>query len=447
MIYSPEYTQYVVPVYPTVICGIPQNVTPVTSDSGLQCFDTMPSTENELLRLENDELRAKLARLTGENEGLRTRLDDKYISTDCHEGSKLIRSVEWFARVADFWTCLDVGKAQGLPHTLGFPLSPVLMARIDGALRLGRDGCDFSLLFGGFFRDKEQDEALMDYVLNTNLVGFLTDFYTERYSIIEDVTVRNEIVTMLVGMHLNAETNCNIKPGDMINAQQRRCNHDVSVCTDSIFIDEVIPPFNFDTKDDHIYDKNQISAEALTMIHGLSHLDMRLTGCDIAKYHVGKACRISECSILETVVNGESKYYSPIKCSGEYVICERLPNEVNGRVSVILRNCGMTPLTLVRVIDEKDDSDMYLITDSVGPSLTATMQNYSLCNARVYFNDSGLCVKASGFLNVVVGIDCCSGAFKVTNLNNRNHKQIHSHEQSNERKYNRHRHDRRFRRN
>lgn len=313
MMYSYDYNQYMIPVYPTIICGIPQNVTPVTSDSGLQTFDTMPSTENELLRLENAELRTKNAKLTSEIEALRVRLDDKYVSVDCKEGSKLIRSVEWFARVADFWTYLDTGKVQGLPHALDFPLSPVLMARIDGALRIGSDGCDFELLFRGFFKDQGHDEALINYVTNTNLEGFLSDFNNARYSCIDDQVVRSEVVTMLIGMHLNAETNCNINPGDMVNALQRRCNHDVSVCTESIFVDEIIPPVHYNAKDDHIYQKNKIDHESLALLHGLSHLDERLTGCEIAKYHVGKACRISECSIMETIVNGESKYYSPIK--------------------------------------------------------------------------------------------------------------------------------------
>lgn len=427
MYFSVDYNQCLVPmvpVYVSDVCGIPHNVTPVSSDSGLQVFDTMPGTENELLRMEVEELRVRNGRLMSEVEELRSKLSEKLVSVDCIEGSNLIKSTGWFCNVADFWTNNLSGMRQGLPHALPFPMIPALMARIDGALRVGREGCDFGLLFNNYFKEAALNEALMDYIYKTDLQRFLTDFYSMKCMSIEDPIARNEMVLVLVGMHLHAESNCNINSGDMLNALERRCNHDVSVCTDSLFVNEIIPDDTIDCSNDHIYGKNQITTADLVMLHGLSHLDERLSGSDVAKYHVGKACRISECSIMETFVNGKSKYFSPIKCSGEYMICERLPNEVNGRVSVILRSCGMVPLTLVRVIDKPGANDMYLVTSRIGPAVTAMMQNYSLVSAEIYFNDDGLCVKVSGYLNIIIDIKCCDGAFKVTNNSNRQHKHI-----------------------
>lgn len=429
MIYQPEYVNVVVPVpfyQNAVVYNVGQNAGQPVSlnsyDSGCQVFDQLPGSENSLLNAENSELRDKVAKLTAEVEELRKQLSEKYVSPN--DSTSIVKSVEWFTGVTDFWTQLGASGVRGFPQTLGFPLDPLLLSRIDGALRTGADKCDFYKLFGNYFRDEGLDGALMHYVHTTTLVDFLRDFYTSR---VEEAIQGGEyagLVDMLISMHYNADHNGGLSPGDMLNAIQRKYNHDIMTSSYTSHVEEIMRPVDFRPRD-HIYGKHLIDKNVLPMIHGLTHVDSRLTGLDVAKYHVGKACRMPECAVIEVVNSSGPKYYSPIKCDGEYMICERLPDEVYGRVSVILHHGGMIPLTVVRVVDgDSSDNDPNLITGPIGPTLTALMQDYSLTEARVYFSDGGLCVHARGFMNVIPGVKCCDGAFKVTNEHNRTRKVI-----------------------
>lgn len=311
------------------------------------------------------------------------------------------------------------------PYNYELPThDPNLLARIDGLIR-NRDDIRFvprsyELLCGYFGKNQTGNvdfKRIMHYVHNTNYVDFLMDFYaskTKGWS-------KDDFIRHAISMH--AGFNGSMKPSDIIDAFSNRYEfNSVGAVSHSVLLNDKKP---IKCKSDYIFGRHSIGYYELSILHLLSHLNPVIKGSDLAKYHVGNACRISECSLISVL--GTTKYYKPIKCSGEYVIMQRLPNEENNRVKCVIVQCGVTYVDFVRTLDFNNSENIVL---DVSKSISCMLRSCALTSVSVGFSNDGLCVKAEGSrlrnLDLKTDFDCCKKAFVINGQNQRHHKRINN---------------------
>lgn len=311
------------------------------------------------------------------------------------------------------------------PYSYELPThDPNLLARIDGLIR-NRDDIRFvprsyELLCGYFGKNKTGNvdfKRIMNYVHDTNYIDFLMDFYSSKTKGWNN----DDFIRHAISMH--AGFNGSMKPSDIIDAFSNRYEfNSVGAVSHGVLLNDKKP---LKCNSDYIFGRHSIGYYELSILHLLSHLNPAIKGSDLAKYHVGNACRISECSLISVL--GTTKYYKPIKCSGEYVIMQRLPNEENNRVKCIIVQCGVTYVDFVRTLDFNDSENIVL---DVSKSVSCMLRSCALTSVNVGFSNDGLCIKAEGSrlrnLDLKMDFDCCKKAFILNGQKQRYHKHINN---------------------
>ncbi|AGK29958.1 VP6 [Banna-like virus strain Balaton/2010/HUN] len=158
---------------------------------------------------------------------------------------------------------------------------------------------------------------------------------------------------------------------------------------------------------DHIYGKHYLDRQTMALLHSLSHISDDIKGDGLALYHIGKATRFAECSII--YVNGTP--FKPFRVMNEYAIFPTLPCEYYGRVEAIVQLLGgMSPITLVRV---RSDISSGLVTGSISSVVSSLLSNYLLYSCRIDFGVNGIHINATGNSDHVnrTTLNCCGRAF------------------------------------
>lgn len=384
----------------------------VNYDSGLQA-------KNLDYRREIIELRSRLAK--AENRII-------YLEQQVATMSSLERAVTTESFIKD----LDSKLAHAVHYyslkevkCVSIPTSdPCLLARIDALLRhkdAGHFAANCKRLIEGYYSNSIEDSqiktnALMRYLCENNYSQFLTAYYLQLYDSWDKITA----VKFMVHMHM-FDRNTSLDISSVISVTREKYNHDGTSVVNTLKMDAAQ-----DVKGcDYIYNRHELDGYPLAALHEYSHINRELTGRDLAKYHVGTACRMNECSIIEVIHDGRSYLFKPFKCYDSYAIIPLLPGERNNRVEAILHHYGQVCVTLVRTFDV-DYSDM-LIEGNVSPQISDLALNYRVNKFDLFFSNDGLCADIGCMPSRGPIIDCCKNAFQRNGRQQRRHKQPNVH--------------------
>ncbi|AAF78853.1 VP5 [Kadipiro virus] len=308
---------------------------------GLTRFDVNLQAENFDLRDENDALRAENNKLKIELAALKEeRLKNVSLDVEIVEDAKIkaiLEAINVTERVMNRLPAKD----------------PSILARVEALLRMkdelvfiGHFTKECKRLIGGYKNvDGHHDDTLMTYLQTADHNQFLSALFEMYY----DNHSKAEVVSLLSYLH-KFNFNVNLDKQAVIDVTRVKYNNNIDANDVSIKVD-------FDdlvSGSDYVYGTHGLEGFPLAMMHALSHVDSTINGKGLAKYHVGAACRMNECSIVEVFSNGVSKRYKPFKCWDSYVILPTLEGEVNGRVEAVLHHVGVTYITLVRCYDKLD---------------------------------------------------------------------------------------------
>lgn len=304
---------------------------------------------------------------------------------------------------------------------------PDVLSRIDGLYayhknidtdRVVVNRSEINKLFSEL-KPSEQNK-IHQYISLFSHRAFLINLYT-RFLDDRGEGSRRHLLGIFVANHLTVNTPP-LELSDIVDYNRNKYNNNLNsnVCSLNIDYDTGI------TGDDYIYHRHAIKGYGLSMLHAFSHFDYSLKGSDVAKYHVGRACKISECSVIEICYNGKKSYYRPIKCSGSYVILPKLPGEVNFKVEAFLHRNGVVPLTLVRSYDIKQSD--HFVRDSISQEVNGLLNKVKLSKVSIFFSEDGLCIKATGELSPIRSgqrvTNCCDRAYRFNGRIQRQHKVI-----------------------
>nr|APG79134.1 Kadipiro VP5 [Kadipiro virus] len=380
-------------------------------DVNLQAENFDLRDENDALRIENNNLKMELAALKEE------RLKSVSLDVEIVEDTKIkaiLEAINVSERVMNRLPAKD----------------PSVLARIEALLRM-KDELTFKghfvkeckRLIGGYKNvDGHNDESLMTYLKTNNHNQFLSALFEMYY----DNHSKAEVVSLLSYLHkFNFSVNLNKQA--VIDVTRVKYNNNIDANDVSIKVD-------FDDLvlgSDHVYGTHSLEGFPLAMMHALSHVDSSITGKGLAKYHVGAACRMNECSIIEVFNNGVSKKYKPFKCWDSYVILPTLEGEVNGRVEAVLHHVGVTYITLVRCYDKLDrlrakklHHHDYLINGSISRTVSTLANKYKLKTFDMFFTEDGLCIHTVGCRhNMLNRVNCCYNSYQRNGEQQRTHKQ------------------------
>lgn len=391
--------------------------------------------QNQMMVLKN-ELKNKneeIAKLKAENTELKSKLVEKDIiidsSWDLMSQSEL--ATELFNRYNKFkeyyvtlFERINVDTAlirDSLPSK-----SPEVLAIMDGLYGIKGNNkfrieakCMLSHL------GKDEVDRLTDYIETVEYDSHLATVYSRYIGGISHPHY-NLLLSLLVSNHI-LRPKRNVQLNNIVDVMAIKYNNALDSNVSNLKVD-----FCDDDVEgtDYIYNRHSISGIQLSMLHSFSHMDYAIKGIDIAQYHVGKACRMSECSLIEVLdENNITRFFKPIKCSNEYVILPRLPNEKHYRVEAILHRNGYTPITLVRTINEKYSTN--LVMGPISQEVNGLMNRVKLSNFSFSFSEEGLCITASGQLRPSNQREldrkrknCCNKAFRYNGVNQRQHKPL-----------------------
>lgn len=380
----------------------------VTYDSGLQA-------KNLDYRREIMELRAKLA--TAENKILYleqqiveiTSLEEVVTTDEGHEdlNKKLAYAIGYHY--------LNDIVAEDLPTG-----DACLLARIDSLLR-HKDNRHFPAncrrLIEGYYPNSRCDaqamtKTLMHYLHNHDYNQFLTSYYTQLYE------KWNKATAVKFMVHLHAyDHNVPLDIRKVINITREKYNYNDTSVVNTLKMDAGQEVFG----NDYIYGRHELSDYPLAALHEYSHIDAELTGRDLAKYHVGTACRMNECSVVEVIYEGRSYMFKPFKCYDSYAIMPLLPGERDNRVEAILHHNGQVYVTLVRTFDVEYSE--YLIEGNISPQISDLALNYRVNKFEIFFSNDGLCIEIGCMPERGRRVDCCKNAFQRNGVHQRKHKQ------------------------
>lgn len=297
---------------------------------------------------------------------------------------------------------------------------PCLLARIDALLRHKDTRYFFAnckRLIEGYYSSstegaQSKTTALMRYLCENNYSQFLTAYYSQLY----DDWDKDTAVKFMVHLHI-FDRNTPLNISSVINVTREKYNYDGTSVVNTLKMDAAQ-----DVRGgDYIYNRHELDDYPLAALHEYSHIDPELTGRDLAKYHVGTACRMNECSIIEVVHEGKSYMFKPFKCYDSYAIMPLLPGERNNRVEAILHHNGQVYVTLVRTFDV-DYSEM-IIEGNISPQISDLALNYRVNKFDVFFSNDGLCADIACMPSRGSKIDCCKHAFQRNGMHQRRHKQ------------------------
>nr|QWO79073.1 MAG: VP5 protein [Kadipiro virus] len=380
-------------------------------DVNLQAENFDLRDENNALRTENNNLKMELAAL--KEEKLRSASLDVEVVEDA-KIKAILEAINVSERVMNRLPAKD----------------PSVLARIEALLRMkdeltfkGHFTKECKRLIGGYKNvDGRNDESLMIYLRTANHNQFLSALFEMYY----DNHSKDEVVSLLSYLH-KFNFNVNLDKQALIDVTRVKYNNNIDSNDVSIKVDfdDLVPG------SDHVYGTHALEGFPLAMMHALSHVDSTINGKGLAKYHVGAACRMNECSIVEVFNNGVSKKYKPFKCWDSYVILPTLEGEVNGRVEAVLHHVGVTYITLVRCYDKLDrlrakklHHHDYLINGSVSRTVSTLANKYKLKTFDMYFTEDGLCVHAIGCRhNMMNRVNCCYNSYQRNGEHQRTHKQ------------------------
>lgn len=380
----------------------------VNYDSGLQA-------KNLDYRREIIDLRDKLAKAENRITYLEQQVEtmsslERAVTTESvikDLDSKLAHAVRYYS--------MNKFKSASIPTS-----DPCLLARIDALLR-HKDNRYFTAnckrLIEGYYSNSVENaqaktNALMRYLCENNYHQFLTSYYSQLY----DTWDKETAVKFMVHLHI-FDRNTPLNISSVVNVTREKYNYDGTSVVNTLKMDAAQ-----DVKGrDYIYNRHDLDDYPLAALHEYSHIDPELTGRDLAKYHVGTACRINECSIIEVVHEGKTYMFKPFKCYDSYAIMPLLPGERNNRVEAILHHNGQVYVTLVRTFDV-DYSEM-LIEGNISPQISDLALNYRVNKFDVFFSNDGLCADIACMPSRGQKIDCCKHAFQRNGMHQRRHKQ------------------------
>lgn len=389
----------------------PNPVGLVKFDVNLQAENFDLRDENNALRDENNALKLELAILK-EEKIKRLNLGVEIVEDNVIKA--IIKEVKVAERVMNRLPSKD----------------PSVLARIEALLRMkdeltlkGHFTKECKRLIGGYKSvNGERDESLMIYLTTANHNQFLTALFEMYY----DNHPKHEVINLLAYLH-KFNFNVNLDKQAVIDVTRVKYNNnidsnDLNVKVD--FDDSVIGS-------DYMYGTHELEGFSLAMLHALSHVDSTINGKGLAKYHVGAACRMNECSIVEVFSNGVSKKYKPFKCWDSYVILPTLEGEVNGRIEAVLHHVGVTYITLVRCYDKLDSLHSqrlhhydYLVNGSVSRTASTLANKYKLKTFDILFTEDGLCLHSVGCRhNILSKVNCCYNSYQRNGEQQRTHKQ------------------------
>jgi len=297
---------------------------------------------------------------------------------------------------------------------------PCLLSRIDALLR-HKDNRYFDAncrrLIEGYYSSSVKDSktktaTIMQYLNDTNYNQFLTSYYSQLYDDWDKMTT----VKFMAHLH-TFDRNVPLNINDVISITREKYNYDGSSVVNTLKMDAAQEV----NGSDHVYARHELDNYPLAAMHEFSHINPELTGRDLAKYHVGTACRINECSIIEVIYEGKSYMFKPFKCYDSYVIMPLLPGERNNRVEAILHHNGQVYVTLVRTFDV--DFSEFLIEGNISPQISDLALNYKVNKFDVFFSNDGLCIDIACMPSRGPKINCCKYAFQCNGPNQRTHKQ------------------------
>lgn len=297
---------------------------------------------------------------------------------------------------------------------------PCLLARIDALLRHKESRYfipNCRRLIEGYYSNSVENAQLkttelMKYLCEHDYHQFLSAYYSKMY----DNWDKSTAVKFMVHLHM-FDHNKPLDISSVVNVTREKYNYDGISVVNTLRMDaaqEVIG-------NDYIYGRHDLEGYPLVALHEYSHIDPELTGRDLAKYHVGTACRMNECSIIEVIYEGKSYMFKPFKCYDSYAIMPLLPGERNNRVEAILHHNGQVYVTLVRTFDV-DYSDM-LIEGNISPQISNLALNYRVNKFNVFFSNDGLCADIACMPSKGLKVDCCKNAFQKNGAHQRRHKQ------------------------
>nr|AVP49987.1 VP5 [Liao ning virus] len=388
------------------------------SSNGCLNVDLGLQQENHSLKKEISDLKAEVERLTAENNMLRSHVCERMNTNEVVGiANRASGCVDKFQAHWDMM--LRSGNA--VKHK-GLKLDSVLLARIDTLYRLKVKQPSSHPLIRSYFTDAVDNEVLYEYVRTNNHFTFLKDCYHRVLHDIPANDLLNRAIELCALLHFSGLNVENVTAKNLRHLAGRKYDHDINSNSYPYKLDML----EIETKaKDHIYGKHDIDINDLTILHLMSHLSVNVTGTNLARYHVGNSCRITESSVLELPVGDETRYFKPLKCSGPYAIFERLPCEKDYRVNGLLHHFGVVPITLVRDIAEIEPiMEDYFISGPVGPSITCLMKTYALRQVEIVFGDKGLYVRPTGSKDLSETKDCCRQAFALNNERTRCHKQL-----------------------
>lgn len=388
------------------------------SSDGCLNVDLGLQQENHSLKKEIFDLRAEVERLTAENNMLRSHVCERMNTNEVVGiADKATKCVDKFQKHWD----MMLGSGNTVQHK-GLKLDGVLLARIDTLYRLKIKQPSSHPLIRSYFPDVVDNEVLYDYIRTNNHFTFLKDCYHRVLHDINPTDLLNRAIELCALLHFSGFNVENVTANNLRHLAGRKYEHDIISNSYPYKVDML----ENDTKaKDHIYGKHDIDINDLTILHLMSHLSVNVTGTNLARYHVGNSCRITESSVLELPVGDETRYFKPLKCSGPYAIFERLPCEKDYRVNGLLHHFGVVPITLVRdIVEIEPIMEDYFISGPVGPSITCLMKTYALNNVEIVFGEKGLYVRPTGSKDLSKIDDCCRQAFALNNERTRCHKQL-----------------------
>nr|WFJ61575.1 VP5 [Kadipiro virus] len=396
--------------YSAELCQ-PEPVGLARFDVNLQAENFDLRDENDALRAENDNLKIELAAL--KEEKLKSASLDVKIVEDA-KIKAILEAINVNERVMNRLPAKD----------------PSVLARIEALLRMkdeltfkGHFSKECKRLIGGYKNvDGYNDETLMNYLKTTNHNQFLSALFEMYY----DNHSKMEVVNLLSYLH-KFNFGVNLDKQAVIDVTRVKYNNNIDANDVSIKVDfdDLVPG------SDHVYGTHALEGFPLAMMHALSHVDSTINGKGLAKYHVGAACRMNECSIVEVFNNGVSKKYKPFKCWDSYVILPTLEGEVNGRVEAVLHHVGVTYITLVRCYDKLDrlrakrlHHHDYLINGSISRTVSTLANKYKLKTFDMFFTEDGLCIHTVGCRhNMMNRVNCCYNSYQRNGEQQRTHKQ------------------------
>lgn len=389
----------------------PEPVGLVKFDVNLQAENFDLRDENNALRDENNALKLELAALKEEKI---KRLNSEVEVVEDSVIKAIIDEVKVAERVMNRLPSKD----------------PSVLARIEALLRMkdeltlkGHFTKECKRLIGGYKNvSGEHDESLMIYLTTATHNQFLTSLFEMYY----DNHTKHEVINLLAYLH-KFNFNVNLDKQAVIDVTRVKYNNNIDSNDFAVkvdFDDSVVGA-------DHVYGTHELEGFPLAMLHALSHVDSTINGKGLAKYHVGAACRMNECSIVEVFNNGVSKKYKPFKCWDSYVILPTLEGEVNGRVEAVLHHVGVTYITLVRCYDKLDRLHSqrlhhhdYLVNGSISRTASTLANKYKLKTFDILFTEDGLCLHAVGCRHNISGkVNCCYNSYQRNGEQQRTHKQ------------------------